>query len=313
VVPDAVRRKAMAVGAEGERWLENLPGVVDALSSRWSIRVGRVLEGGTSGLAAEAVTADGAPAVLKVAIPDGLTGNSPFATELETLLLGDPRCYVRVLRHDVPQRAMLQERLGRPLRALKLPVEAQIDAVASTLPKGWHPVADSSLRTGADQAAFLRDYVTDTWLELGRPCDGVLIEAAVRFARAREGAYDDARAVLIHGDAHPDNVLQSDDGFKLIDPDGMRSEPAHDLGVVLRGWSEELLAADDAIALATSWFVRMALATGVDPAPIWEWAFTERVSSGLFLLQLGIDAGARMLAAAELLMPVDPAQCDWSA
>ena len=303
MVPDAVRRKATALGADGERWLENLPGVVESLTARWGIRVGRMLEGGSSGFVAEAVNADGAPVVLKIAMPDGLTGNSPFATQLHALLLGDPRCYVRVLRHDVPQRAMLQERLGRPLSALGLSVEAQIDAITSTLVKGWHRVADTSLRTGAVQAAFLREFVANTWMELGRPCDASIIEVATRYARAREHAYDETRSVLIHGDAHPDNVLQAAEGYKLIDPDGMLSEPAHDLGVALRDWSDELLAAD-AINLATSWCARAAARAGVDPAPIWEWAFIERVSSGLFLLQLGIDAGTRFLEAAWLLREV---------
>ncbi|MGZ8765469.1 MAG: hypothetical protein ACXW2C_07250 [Acidimicrobiia bacterium] len=36
----------------------------------------------------------------------------------------------------------------------------------------------------------------------------------------------------------------------------------------------------------------------VDPRAIWEWAFVERVSTGLFLLQLGDSSGARLLEVA---------------
>ncbi len=36
--------------------------------------------------------------------------------------------------------------------------------------------------------------------------------------------------------------------FRLIDPEGLISEPAHDLGVALRDGNEELLAGDTAQA-----------------------------------------------------------------
>ena len=107
--------------------------------------------------------------------------------------------------------------------------------------------------------------------------------------------------MLIHGDAHPANVLEdpNDPGtYKLIDPDGMRSEPAHDLAIPLRDWTGELLAGD-AVALGHAWCRRLANRAGVDPRPIWEWAFVERVSTGLFLLRLGDPLGARFLAVAD--------------
>ena len=102
--------------------------------------------------------------------------------------------------------------------------------------------------------------------------------------------------MLIHGDAHPANVLEDPNDpntYKLIDPDGMRSEPAHDLAIPLRDWTDELLAGD-AVALGHAWCRRLANRAGVDPRPIWEWAFVERVSTGLFLLRLGDPLGARL-------------------
>ena len=46
----------------------------------------------------------------------------------------------------------------------------------------------------------------------------------------------------------------------------------------------------------------MASAAGIDTLPVWEWAFAERVSSGLFLLHLGLaDEGGDFLAVADRL------------
>ena len=201
---------------------------------------------------------------------------------------------------------MLQERLGSPLSSLGLAVEAQIDIIAATVRDGWRPLpARIELRTGAEQATFLEAFVGARWEELGHPCPRPTVELAAQYARSRRDAFDGSTAVLIHGDAHPANILEipqgsrstgspSTTGFKLIDPDGMRSEPAHDLAIPLRDWTTELQAGD-AVELGLAWCERLSNRTDIDPRAIWEWAFVERVSTGLFLLQLGDARGAAFL------------------
>ena len=43
---------------------------------------------------------------------------------------------------------------------------------------------------------------------------------ALACAARRIAAHDDERAVLVHGDVHQWNVLESADGFKLVDREG---------------------------------------------------------------------------------------------
>jgi streptomycin 6-kinase len=198
----------------------------------------------------------------------------------------------------------LQERLGRPLDSLGLAVEAQIDIIVATLRRGWHRIPDdAAVRSGADQARFLRRFIHERWLELDPPCSPRTLQRAEEYTLTREAAFDPATSVLIHGDAHPANVLEADSddaspSFKLIDPDGMRSEPAHDLAIPLRDWTDELLAGD-AVDLGLGWCAQLASGSGVPAQAIWEWAFVERVSTGLFLLQLGDPDGARFLRVAD--------------
>jgi streptomycin 6-kinase len=287
IVPDAVRRKAQALGAAGEHWLDELPATVGALERDWGVKVDGVFAGGSGAL----VAAVGADAVLKIAIPDGLRGHSPFANEVASLQAGNGPPYVRVLRADHERRAMLQERLGRRLNVLGLSVEQQIDIIARTLASGWRRVDAPGLRTGAEQAEFLIDFIRE------RSHGSRVADQAVEFATARRDAFDPAQSVLIHGDAHPANVLEDRNApgeFRLIDPDGMRSEPAHDLAIPLRDWSDELLAGDP-LALAWRWCTQLARRAGIDPQPIWEWAFVERVSTGLFLRELGDAYGQKLL------------------
>jgi streptomycin 6-kinase len=203
---------------------------------------------------------------------------------------------------------MLLERLGRPLSALGYSVERQIDVLAETLAQAWRPAPESmELRTGAEQAAFLAPFVRSRWERLDQPCPEPVIERAEAFARSRRDAFDPTTAVLVHGDAHADNVLEDGrGGFKLIDPEGLRSERAHDLAMQLRDWTEELLAGADPAATGLEWCRRLGERTGVDPQPIWEWAYLERVSSGLFLLELGDPSGVGFLRVAEQWVDARP-------
>ncbi len=304
-LPEAVRRKALALGEVGEAWLAELGDVVAELEREWRIQVGPPISGGSGGFVAEALAADGTDAVLKIAIPDGLDGQGAFARELNTLLLADGRGYVQVLNVDEYRRAMLQERLGRSLVELQLPVESQIEIIAATLARCWRrPMHAIATRTGREQARSVAEWSVRWWKELGRPCPAATVEQAIGYAQARAGAFDRSTAVLIHGDAHPANVLEAvrNEGpygeFKLIDPDGMLYEPAHDLAIPLRNWSAELLAAPDPVQLGLKWCAQLGDTAGIEQDAIWQWAFLERVSTGLYLSRLRDPHGGQLLSVA---------------
>ena len=105
--------------------------------------------------------------------------------------------------------------------------------------------------------------------------------------------------MLVHGDAHEHNTLEDGRGaFKLVDPEGLVSEPAHDLAVPMRGLNDELLAGDARrLGLERARF--LARMTGVDETAIWQWGFLERVSSGLHIMSLGLSGGDEFLAIAD--------------
>lgn len=267
------------------------------------------LEGGNTAYVAEAVTAGGQRAVLKIALPPGIDGFAPFEQELQALqdAGGDP--YARLICHDEERRSMLLERLGRPLASLGWPAGRQIAAITATVARGWRPARPGRLPAGAAKARWLAGSIAEAWQDLGEPCTERAARRAIDYAAERASRADPRHAVLVHGDAHPGNVLEVPGGtdhgarpaFRLIDPEGLASEPAHDLGVVLRGWNEDLLAAH-AAAVAFQRCEAVSRRTGVDPQSIWQWSYIERVSSGLFLLRLGHQAEARpFLEAADRL------------
>jgi streptomycin 6-kinase len=297
-VPPEVRRKALAHGQEGRRWLAGLAGLVAELEREWGLVVGSTLRGGSESFAAEATTAEGDPAVIKIIAPGARVSH-----EIETLAHAGGRGYVRLLRHDSARRAMLQERLGQSLAQLGLSVPRQLAVICGTLRVAWEVPALPGFQSGADKATWLADSIRVGWDELGQPCSQEAVEVALAFAESRRRAFDPANAVLVHGDAHAANTLRAPrGGFKLIDPDGLFAERAYDLAIPMREYGRELLKAPDPLRAARAHCATLGALAGADAEAVWEWGLLERVSTGLVLVRVGREELARdMLAVAELI------------
>lgn len=290
-MPAAVRAKAVTSGAAA--WLEELPGLVAGIERDWGISVGRVFGDASEAYVAEAVCADGTPAVLKLIVP---RAGGHAANEIAVLRIAGGEGCVRLLRSDVDRSALLMERLGPALSTLDLPIDRRHEILAGTAARLWRPAPDSGLPTGAEKGRWLVEFVEERWETLGRPCHRTALDAALAAARSRIAAHRDDRAVLVHGDVHQWNTLRDDDGWSLVDPDGLLAEPEYDLGVILREDPVELLAGDPYDRARV-----LAARTGLDPAAIWEWGMIERVSTGLVLTTIGAPDGPAMLATAEAL------------
>lgn len=285
-VPEAVRKKFVA---DGETvWLDALPEMVAELASDWSLVLGRTFETGTEALVVEATTDAGTAAVLKIGPPSHAHQLSLQATVLR---LADGDGCARLLREDGDRCALLLERLGPSMHELGLPREQRHDLLCDAAMRLWRPVGpEVPLRTGAEKARWMTEFIPRLWDETGRPCAESTVADAIACAERRAAAHDDGRAVLVHGDVHQLNALQADDrAFKLIDPDGLRAEPECDLGVILRCDPGE----DDLHDRAD----RLAARTGLDRTAIWEWGAAERLASGLYCLRIDYQPMGNLLLA----------------
>lgn len=135
---------------------------------------------------------------------------------------------------------------------------------------------------------------------------GAILEGGTEaYAQARARAFNPEVAVLVHGDAHNGNTLQNlsqnaqfPSLFKFIDPDGIIAEGAYDLGVLMREWIDELVA--DPVRLGCERCAYLSSLTGMETQAIWQWGFIQSLSTGLFLIQVGLEqSGVQMLKVAE--------------
>lgn len=303
-VPLAVCQKAAAAGDAGRQWLDQLDASVSALAAEWSLDIGDVLTGGSEALVTEVTTAAGEAAILKLCLP-----TISVRHEAAVLRCAGGEGYARLLRADEARGAILLERLGPRMAELGLPVSRQIELICATLRRCWTVHCDVTAMTGAEKAAWLESFITESWEVLGRPCDERVVARAAAYCDTRRAAFDPAHAVLVHGDAHAHNALREPHhlgAFKLVDPDGLLAEPACDLAVPMREWSRELRDAPDPMAAAQARCATLSRLTGVPRQPIWEWGFMERVSTGLLLLSLDREQEGRlMLEVAEAIAAID--------
>ncbi len=157
----------------------------------------------------------------------------------------------------------------------------------------------SGLPSGAEKGRWLADFITTSWEELDHPCSERAIDDALTCVARRIAAHDDERALLVHGDVHQWNTLETDDGFKLVDPDGLLTEAEYDMGIVMREDPLELLEGDPHDR--ARWLARRC---GLDATAIWEWGVVERVSTGLLGIRDGLEPGGRqMLDVADRVAP----------
>jgi streptomycin 6-kinase len=291
-VPAVVRNKAAAVGATG--WIDALPELIAEIERRWSITVGRPFDDPTEAYVAEATRRDGTPAVLKLLVP---RDSDAAAHEITALRLTDGAGCVRLLRDDAARGALLLERLGRSLYECARPVGARHEILCAAAAHVWRPAAGHGLPTGAEKGRRLVDSITQRWEALDHPCSARAVDHALTCAASRIAAHDDERAVLVHGDVHQWNTLESGNGFKLIDPDGLLAEAEYDLGIIMREDPVELLEEGPWTRAH-----RLAGLTGLDATAIWEWGVVERVSTGLLCTQIELQpVGREMLAAADVV------------
>jgi streptomycin 6-kinase len=237
VISVEVRQRAVAAGDVGYRWPDALPDLVTGLERDWGITVGDALHGGSAGLVARAINAAGEPVVLKLGSP---------AHDNFSIAAG--RGYANLLNYDEPRRAILLEFLGPILHELGLPIPRRIEIICETLRQAWQPASDhpAGFQSGAQKARHLASLIAKWHPQLGEPRSRRVVAQAMAFATDRESAFDPAQAVLLHGDAHDHNALQTLDGvgFKFVDPDPLFGERAYDVAISLRSWSDELLAGD---------------------------------------------------------------------
>lgn len=284
-IPSNIQNKLNALGDEGIRWKKELNTVIDCIEKEWGISLEQILEGGSEAFVAKCTLKNQEKGILKLFMPQ-LEGNSEFEQQVEALRVVNGAGYVKLLKYDAKKKAVLLECLGESLSEFDYSIRDQMKIICGLLKKTWIRLDENQkLRPMGQLIGWFQDFILATWERLEKPCSKEIIDRALLFLESRRKNLSLYQSVLIHGDPHADNILKTLDSdelsYKLIDPDGIIGEPAYDLGILVREWVEEL--GDAPLEKANERVLLLHNETGVEMQSIWEWAFIQSVSTGLFL------------------------------
>lgn len=302
--PDVIEGAIAEARRRGARSDRDLSGAVEhfarsvrVVCEHWALTVGAWFEGGAGTPTLAVTRPDGTRAVLKIAQP----GELDVAAGVMASAAGHG--YAHVLGWHPGHGALLTERLGGDLWSEHPTLSRQGPIVVQLLRDAWMVPLERG-RPFEGKAAGLLNILA----ELG-PRYGAGHEEALRRATesAAELAASEVPEVVCHGDPHAGNVLRREPGWALIDPDGFVGERSYDVGVVLRDACGEIAAAEasspgSGTALLRQECDRLSELAGVLPERAWQWAFVERVTTGLYLRWHGYaDQSASFLDSARLL------------
>lgn len=295
----------------GREWLAGIPAAVSRLRELWSLRIDEPFEGGSCSWVAPARLPDGSRVVLKLSCP-----HAEAAGEAEALRVWDGRGSARLLAHEPRDWALLLERCdpGVELRRREdLSPEDRIAAAAQVLSSLWQaapsrpgdggsgpvPPADggpaSTIADLARVAAEWSELTGERMARLRPPLDPGLVEHGIRLLQ--ELAAGAQRAVILHGDFNPGNILSAERlPWLAIDAKPMIGDPAYDPWPLVQQVDDPFRLPDPAGAIARR-FALVAQVTGQDAARMAAWGVARRVETALACVQDGELADAQSVMA----------------
>lgn len=197
--------------------------VVADLLEEWELQARGEAMPADAALVVPVRMADRTAAVLKVGEPSPETAHEALA-----LQHWHGRGAVRLLRADPHRRAMLLERLA-PTSLDSLPDLAAAEVVGDLYGQLHLPAPPQLGRLSAITAQWAAELGTAR----GLPMPPRLVAEGASLARdlARDEATD---GLLVHGDLHPGNVLEDNDGhWRAISPKPLSGDPHYELAPML--------------------------------------------------------------------------------
>ncbi|MFG2318786.1 aminoglycoside phosphotransferase family protein [Streptomyces tendae] len=289
------RRLVRALGEtapEGDDWLAKLPEVAERAVAQREFAVERVqVPGGRSSLVILVRTAEGEPAVLKLAPrrarPEG---------ERAALAHWGGRGAVQ-LREDLAEGAeggvLLLERLHPDVSVRSLPEAKALLEAAGTLRRLWveppasHPFETVAERTGRQAEAMRAGAAADA--EVAPLVDAALAVRAELLAEPPEQR-------LLHGTFRQSKVLAGDRmPWLAVGPDPVVGESAFDLARLVRDRVEDLIAQPSGASTTRRRIKRLAESLEVDQERLRGWTLFRAVESGVRARRVGREQDAELL------------------
>ncbi|MEZ3182321.1 aminoglycoside phosphotransferase family protein [Streptomyces pimonensis] len=289
--PKRLVRALGETAPEGDDWLERLPEAAREAVAQRESTVERVqVPGGRSSLVVLVRTADGAPAVLKLAPP-----RARPESERAALAHWGGLGAVRLLEpaSDAAEGVLLLERLHPDVSVRSLPEAKALLEAAGTLRRLWvdppdgHDFETVAERTERQARAMRASAVAE-------PEVAPLVEAALTAREELLAAPPEQR--LLHGTFRQSKVLSGERmPWLAVGPDPVVGEHAFDLARLVRDRVEDLIAQASGATTTRRRVKRLAESLEVDRERLRGWTLFRAVESGVRARRVGREQDAELL------------------
>lgn len=278
-------------GAEGEKWLADLPRITEEVCGRWSLRIKRVFPNLSFNFVAACANGRGEQFVLKIGVPEE---DAPVIYEKRALEAFGGNGAVKLINFDAELTAMLIEKAVEGATLSEVCGEDFGKAVE---------IAVDVMRKLPRQPPNKSDFINlESWI------DGLNRAANVGFEPEKvcqaqkffgELCKPFENKILLHGDIHFDNILSAKrEPFLLIDPKGIVGEIGYEIAVFLNdlaGWTSHLVNQKEVLNSAIESFSR-AFSVGAEDLRKWSYSFAV-LSAWWMLEDFGVNRKEDVLRA----------------
>ncbi len=260
-------------GETGERWLNDLPRLIEEIEGYWSLKTEKPFPNLSYNYVAPCICTDGGEAVLKIALP---LKNPEIFNEARFLLMANGGGAVKLLELDESRRAILLERLspGENLKEVCRDNATKAIDIAISIMRGLlkEPPPNSAFR-GLDEwfnNFFEKAPKTNFPLEFQNKARGFYEE----LSSASELKF------LIHGDLHHENILSAGrETFLAIDPKGIIGEVGYEIAVFLNNHLWWLASEKNLREKLNDAVQRFSVAFEIELSDLRKWAYAQMVLS----------------------------------
>ncbi len=264
-------------GEKGQAWLDELPGLVSAISSKLDLRDLKAVTNLTYNYVLSGFQGDN-PIILKASLDSEGLAREAFAL----------KCFagcgaVKVLAEDEGMLLLQRAAPGTSLKSCFPNQEHESVEIACKVMKKLH----QANIPGAHHFPHVKD-----WLEA---LDGDLkipVQTLQKARGIRDQLLKTAKPnVLLHGDLHHDNILQNADGWLVIDPKGVIGEPAYEVAAFIRNPMPDLLNIQDPEEIIQRRIAMLSDLLNVPRTRIADWCFVQAVLAWIWALEDGCNTG----------------------
>jgi len=283
---------------DGAQWLAKLPGLLDEAAQRWDLILGEPFLLSYNYVCA-ATLADGTPAVLKVGVP-----NRELTSEIAALRIYNGEGACRLYKADPEAGMMLLERLEPGTMLHEHADDDTQTAIAAHVMKClWCPAPEGqpliTLKGWFDELQHLRPRFNGGT----GPFPKKLLETAEGLIR--ELFAESSPEVILHGDCHHFNILDSQRGWLVIDPKGVVGAAEYEPTPFLTNPYDKFFQFPDVAQLTKRRIAILCEILGFDPKRLWAWAVAHSVLSAWWDLQEDGSGGEYAIACGEIFLKVE--------